>query len=466
MSLKFIFTTTLSLILSITLTLISYEASADSKLFEKKSRDGKVVVTGNSNKQDLKFYIDDNLIAWQFDDARRKALYPILFLDHDIDNAAILGMSTDDSIIVLHQYQAAKVNIVEQNETLIDAIQEFSYLGSDYFNGKNLNIALKKPSRWIGKSEQSFDYITVDLRSFKLTPKLIKTIKSKLTEQGAFALWVPLGAYEKHELFTIIDWFNQEFDGATYWYSNINPLRSDILMLGFKNQKPLTLDTLRKKSIYSQRSLLEQSNFYSLLSFYITDGNKFNQAKSSLNDDFSSIKRRVKYKHPNNDAGYKRSADNFIALANYRADSSTLFNTPDKKIVDKLRKYFDARSSIIDGQMVAAKTGKVNDQLVHYDKAAKIVSDEPYLGFCYYSLGEVYYRNRLFDQAVSLLEKSRNANQSNPMIRTLLGLAYEKTLQYNKASDEFAAAKKIDPNYSYIKIGTTKNKSAHNPIKP
>jgi adenylate cyclase len=89
-------------------------------------------------------------------------------------------------------------------------------------------------------------------------------------------------------------------------------------------------------------------------------------------------------------------------------------------------------------------TGSIEETIPLIERAMRLSPNEPRVGVRYYQhIGLVHLLQSRFDEAVTWLEKARNATPAHPQIRALLAAAYALNGETERAAAELAEARRL-----------------------
>ncbi|MFH0731534.1 MAG: tetratricopeptide repeat protein [Candidatus Omnitrophota bacterium] len=140
---------------------------------------------------------------------------------------------------------------------------------------------------------------------------------------------------------------------------------------------------------------------------------------------------------------------NYIILSRIYIDSDALleyiYNNSDWRLV-----FFDEISCVF------VKNSFANRDIINkYPNIYEVIKQYPaqkavkgLFPFTLFKKGEFLRIIGLYDEAISVLEEAKNADQKSPFIHYNLGLAYEKKRESDKAIEEFLKVVKANPNHT------------------
>lgn len=422
-----------------------YADAPEITLEKTKSDDGELRVTQIADDPNsLRFYVDDRLVSWESDGSYRRGVVPIALAlssraRDTLGSVAVVGFSTDSVAYAAKRYGAGSIEIVESDRALGRAVRKFSLVRAELSTGSSITSYYHDPRQWLKERPARYDMVLIEARAIKFDRAMFDLAARALDDDGFAALWVPLGAFSAPELERLIARFGSVFKTRTLWFSNIDPERSSLLLLG-SNAPHFSIDPvkLERNIERAQEALVERRNVYSFLSFYISDGSNVSDTSKSS---------PIEYKYPLDQSGVERSRENFKWLVRARRKVDSILSPLSKADRLKLDRYFQARSFIIEAREKVAETKLVKDELEAYDKALALDVADSYLAQGYFMIGAAYYRSNLLMFAKPALEKAKKVTPRNAATRHMLGLTYEKMLDHKRANEEFKATRELDPGY-------------------
>lgn len=179
---------------------------------------------------------DDNLLLNEF------LLGEIPFLlNHNAKNAFVIGYGGGTTVKSLTMNDLDSIDVVELDSAVLDAVRTLYNDKLPTENDKRVNVKINDARNSLLMSNNSYDIIVsqpshpwLSGSSNMMNKDFFEIVKSKLSENGINAQWVPLFKIDVATLRSIIKAYTETFD---YVISFINPSTRDFLMFG--SNKPI-----------------------------------------------------------------------------------------------------------------------------------------------------------------------------------------------------------------------------------
>ncbi|MDH4183237.1 MAG: hypothetical protein OEV92_03370 [Nitrospinota bacterium] len=397
--------------------------------------------------------VDGKMQAWTDDGASRRA-HISLMLGAPAKKVLVIGPGAGAAVDAAYFHGAESVDVVVKNPAVVKAAA---------FINENYGRAMKRPStrinldpaeKWLEKATGKYDAIFLwpavyspEEMAPTITVAALQKAKALLSPEGKVTLWIPLGAYKTEAVKKTLSDFSTVFPEISLWLPELTPELGWAMVVGSTAPRKIDMakagEQLRK--IFSSYRIAEETNLFSLLSFYVTGHEGLAGALKEIKPGKTEATPDPNTKTPAGREPEIRSIDNYKFLASLRSTVTSLTNsTPEE--AKKLQDYFAARTKMIEGRLTrGTPEGGMEDK--HYDEAIKLAPDDQNLALLYQQLGKSFMLSNLPMKAVHFLEIAKKIAPKQAATYYYLAQSYEQMTRWEKASAEYEKLKELEPNY-------------------
>lgn len=164
----------------------------------------------------------------------------------------ILGLGTGITAGAALTHQIQKVVVVELIPAVVSAANMFfEEYTNDLFKDGRVTIVVGDGRHYLVGNTDRYDVVISDLftpwhagTAALYTKEHFETVRSRLTEDGVFAQWLPLYQLSKEEFFILARTMLTVFPQVTLWRGDFSPERPTVALVGHQRPTPLDVSHL------------------------------------------------------------------------------------------------------------------------------------------------------------------------------------------------------------------------------
>ncbi|OGT00270.1 MAG: hypothetical protein A3F73_14280 [Gallionellales bacterium RIFCSPLOWO2_12_FULL_59_22] len=404
-------------------------------VFAKEGVMGTVRVMRNPEQDRLTLMVNSYSLASSGDVAARFGHIPML-LKPDARDVLVISLGSGITSGSVGGHPVERIECVEIVPTLMEVQPFFEKDNHNITADQRFKLTFWDGRHYVRVTRAKYDLVISDLFQPDsagvgnlYSREHFQNVRATLKEGGAMALWLPTYQLSPQDLKVVMRTFASVFDHVGVWYGDYISDLSSVMLIG--SQSPLHIDpemlagALQRKEV--QRDMVEHSDMLSFLSLYITDRDgimRFTEGSPLNTDDFPVIE----YTAPRSiGARHRNALANFEAFIGLREKVAPLLTgATAESFGGSLDRYFDGRTRILNGKVHFAKED-YQRQWDSFREAARYTPHDPALAFNALDLGYLFYHNRNYKAALTILEWSRKVDPGQPQTHELLAKVYRET---------------------------------------
>lgn len=184
--------------------------------------------------------------------------YLPLLINSEIENVLIIGLGTGTTSGQISQL--TKVTTIEIESKVLDTTPYFKIFNLDVLVNSNHSLIIDDGRNYLIKNNEKYDLIisepTNTWQSFSTqiySKEFLELVKEDLSEDGLYALWVPIYDFKPQDFKNLYKTFNSVFPN-TIAFANIKPIEntpvtfetSEIILIGSKKEIELNEEIINK----------------------------------------------------------------------------------------------------------------------------------------------------------------------------------------------------------------------------
>lgn len=379
-----------------------------------------------------------------------------MLLHPDPRKGLMIGLGSGSTLgaMALHP-EVERIDAVEIEPAVIEAAEYMKEMNHDVVNNPKLRILAGDGRNFILNSQEKYDVIVtqpsnmwVSSSSNLFSREVFELYKERLAENGLVGQWMYIYRIDGSDLKTMINTFRSVFPHTVIWGNFFYP---DILLTG--SVKPITIDyqnfsaRVQRDPVKSDLARIGADDAMTLLGYFQMDEDAVARyaSGSRINTD---DRPQLEFSAPRN--MYRRtSEDNLAGMKPFQSNIAPLVkNIPDQKIVDQLKKNYDAKAFIIDG-VIAEGRGESAEAMNSWELALERDPDNKSLrstlADTYLSIGKWYYERDDWQQSFTYYRRVVELQPPNAQAYIYLGTISNSLGRKDEALKYFETALQLKP---------------------
>ena len=404
-------------------------------IFSREGITGTVKVIQEVKKGPLSLLVNSYKLATSGDVAVRFGHIPLL-LKPDAEDLLLISLGSGITAGSVAAHPVKRIEAVEIVPTLLDVQPLFAKENRNVLADKRFHLTFWDGRHYIRVTKRKYDLVISDLFQpdsagvgSLYTLEHFLNVKVKLKKGGAMAQWLPMYQLSPENLKIIMRTFAQAFDHVVVWGGDINSELPALMLFG--SSEPIRIQpeklALRLELDSVKKDMIEHADPLSFLSFYIMDrrGIMSFTDGSPINSDNRPV---IEYSAPRNIWNRKENAViNFASLIKRRQNVAELLPGAfdDQTFSESLERYYKGRTELLIGKVEHSRRN-YRSELMHFQEAAKLIPNDPYLSMAVFDLGYLYYSRGDYKSSSKIFQWSKQLNRELLEAHFYLAKSYER----------------------------------------